>query len=143
MAMATIGFHVIKHSTVSVAHAILQGFLVFIHTLKHGAMMVMTNKRCHDVSIVLPGPGGRAASLGWDHNYSGSSGHITHGTRHIVVVCSLSRFLILCPIHIGMSLHPTSVCEGGAVFWVYGHTQVIGSTSCLGVKGSSSDARVE
>ena len=87
----------VEHGTICVACTIRQGLLVFIHTLKHGAMV--TPVFCHEVSIVLPGPGGRAAGPGWDHNYSGSSGHIAHSTRHIVVVCALQRKLILCPIH--------------------------------------------
>ena len=103
---------------------------------------------CYEISVVFPGPGGRAAGPGWDHNYSGSSGHMTHSTRHIVVMCALQRILVLCPIHMCIILHATSVSEGGAVFWgelwaLLWHTQVIGSTSLLVVIGSSSDARVD
>ena len=88
----------VEQCTIGVAPSIRQGLLVFIHTLVHSAMV--TPVCCHEVSIVLPGPGGRAAGPGWDHNYSGSSGHIAHSTRHIVVLCALQRILILYPIHI-------------------------------------------
>ena len=42
-----------------------QRLLVFIHTLKHSAMMIWMVSLCHDISIVLPGPGWRAAGLGF------------------------------------------------------------------------------
>ena len=87
MSMVALGFHMVQCSTISVSHTVRQRLLAFIHTLKHGA--VVTHVGCHEVSIVLPGPGGRAAGPGWDHNYSGSSGHMTHSTRHIVVMCCL------------------------------------------------------
>ena len=139
------GHMMVEQCTIGVACTVRQGLLVFIHTLVHSAMVILVIS--HEVSIVLPGPGGRAAGPGWDHNYSGSSGHIAHSTRHIVVMCALQRMHILCPLHKCMALHPISVCEVGAVFWwelwASRHTQVIGCTSLLGIKASSSDARVE
>ena len=115
MTVVTRCFNMVEQSTIRVSHTVRQRLLVFIHTLKHGAMVRYAG--CHEVSIVLPGPGGRAAGPGWDHNYSGSSGHMTHSTRHIVVICALQRILILCPIHIVITLHPVCVSEGRAVFW--------------------------
>ena len=84
MTMIAHCFNMVEQGTIGVAHAVTQGLLVFIHTLVHSA--IVTHMCWLEVSMVLPGPGGRAAGLGWDHNYSGSSGHIAHSTRNIVLV---------------------------------------------------------
>ena len=98
MTMATICFSVVECSATGVSNAVGQGLLVLVHTLKHGAPSDATRSSpvlSHEVSIVLPGPGGRAAVFSWDHHHSWSSGHVTHSTRYIVVVCSLEGNLIL------------------------------------------------
>ena len=151
MSMATRCFSVVECDAIGVAMTVRQGLLVSIHTLKHGAPSDVTGGSLvlgHEVSIVLPGPGGRAAVFSWDHHHSWSSGHVTHSTWYIVVVCSLEGTLILCPMNlagvsvgaIGLSI---SVCECGAVLWVLRHTQVVGSTSFFAYPGTSSDARVD
>ena len=117
----------VEQHTISITLTSRLRLLVFIHTLKLGAMM--SASLCHDISIILPGPGWRAAGLGWDHNYSWSRGHIAHSTRHIVIMNSLDRPLKLCSMNRGMSSRSISVCEGPAVFRVLGHAQVISSTS--------------
>ena len=114
---------------------VTQGLLILVHTLKHGASSNVTGGSLvlgHEVS---PGPGGRAAVFSWDHHHSWSSGHVTHSTWYIVVVCSLEGMLILCPIHLGgISIGGTgqsisrSVAECGAVLWILRQTQVVGST---------------
>ena len=146
MTMVTSCFNMVEGNTISVTMTVTQGLLVMVYTLKHGASSDVTRSSLvlgHEVSIVLPGPGGRAAVFGGDHHHSWSSGHVTHSTRCIVVVCSLEGSLILCPIYQSMSICPTSVAECGAVLWVLRHTQVVGSTSFLVVPGTSSDARVD
>ena len=146
MSMATNCFNMVEGNTISVAMTVRQGLLVLVHTLKHGAPSDATGGspvHCHEVSIALPGPGGRAAVFSWDHHHSWSSGHVTHSTRCIVVVCSLEGTLILCPIYQSVSICPTSVSECGAVLWVLRHTQVVGSTSFLVYICASSDARVD
>ena len=151
MAMVTSCFSVVEGNTISVSMTVRQGLLVLVHTLKHGAPSDATGSSLvlgHEVSIVLPGPGGRAAVFSWDHHHSWSSGHVTHSTRYIVVVCSLEGILILCPIYLcGISIVMVSlsisVSECGAVLWVLRHTQVVGSTSFLAYPGTSSDARVD
>ena len=87
MTMATVCFNVVKESTIGVAHTIRERLLICIHTLKGGPIMAVV--LCHEVAKVLSCPAGGATVLSWDHQYSGSGGHITHSTWHIVVVCSL------------------------------------------------------
>ena len=81
------GHMMVEQCTIGVACTVRQGLLVLIHTLVHSAMVILVIS--HEVSIVLPGPGGRAAGPGWDHNYSGSSGHIhtAQGTLWSCVPC--------------------------------------------------------
>ena len=106
----------------------------------------MTPVFCHEVSVVLCGPGGRAAVFSWDHHHS----WLAHCTRHVVLVCPLKREFILCPIHMGgmaigriISIGTSSVSKGRAEFWVCRHAQVIGSPSLLVMLTSSSDSRVD
>ena len=97
MTMVTNCFNMVEGNAISVAMTVRQGLLVLVHTLKHGASWNLAGGSLvlgHEVSIVLPGPGGRAAVFSWDHHHSWSSGHVTHSTRYIVVVCSLERVLI-------------------------------------------------
>ena len=61
MAMTTHCFNMVEQDTIGVSHTVTQGLLVFIHTLVHSAMVVTV--LWHEVSIVLPGPGGRAAGI--------------------------------------------------------------------------------
>ena len=143
MTVSTICFNMVENSTIYISMASCKRLLVFIHTLKHSTVMMVIVLRCHDVSIVLPGPGGRAAGLGWDHYYSGSSGHIAHSTRNIVVVRPLSGILILRAKHLHMSSSPLLVGQCGGVLWVPRHTQVIGPTPTVTIPASSSDTRVQ
>ena len=85
---ATVSLHMVEQGTVGVADSsCLQGLLVLIHTLVHGAMMIMSPVSAHEVAIELPGPVWGAAGLGWDHDYGGSGGHVAHSTWYVVVVC--------------------------------------------------------
>ena len=97
----------------------------------------------HEVSIVFHGPVGRAVEFSWDHHHSWSSGHMAHSTGYVVVLCSLKRRLILCSIHIGMSICPTSICEVLAVFCINRHAEMVSSTPFVSVGTPSSDARVD
>ena len=83
----------------------------------------------HDVSIVLPGPGWRAAGLGWDRDYSWSSRHVAHSTGDITSIGCYYRAIILCSPEKDISLRYTPVCDVGAILRCSGQTQVVGSTS--------------
>ena len=66
MSMVTSCFSVVQCDAISVAMTVTQGLPVLVHTLKHGAPSDVPRGSLvlgHEVSIVLPGPGGKAAVL--------------------------------------------------------------------------------
>ena len=86
-------FNMVEQCTIDAPRTLRQELLVFIHTLVHSVLLTQSFR--HEVSIVLPGPGGRAAGPGLDHNYNGSSGHIAHSTRSCVP-CRGNSYSVPC-----------------------------------------------
>ena len=99
---ATVSFNMVEQCTISAALTARDGLLVCIHTLKHSAFVCVMLS--HEVAVVLPGPGWRAAGLGWDHEEAGSGGHVAHCTWHAMVMSSLQWSFILRTINPGVSI---------------------------------------
>ena len=117
-----------------------------IHTFKHCTMI--TNPGCHQVPIVLPGPGWWAGILSRNHHNCSSCWSVTNCTWDIVArnrvkwssICLTSSY-VQCPMQESSSmLYPSS--EGG-VLWLFWQTEMVRSTSFFVIRTSSCPSSIQ
>ena len=97
------------------------------------ALMFVTVMRSHQVSIVLPGPTGRAPVGCWDHQLRTAWSDVTHGARSIMVVDIIGEAwkvscLILSTIYSRCTLPAAGVF---VVYGIVGQTEEVGATTLV------------
>ena len=134
--MAALHFSVVKCSSISVCYTTRYCLWRSVYTFKHCTVKVPVV--CHEISIVLPGPGWRAGVLCRYHHNSPLRWSIAHCTWNIMlsnrvqwsIICRMrTPSLILGPIQMCSSiLCSRSVTQ---VLWLLWYTEVICSTSSI------------
>ena len=81
----------------------------------------MSETLCHEISNIFQCPVSWAVSLGRNHHYPTSGGHIAHSTGNIVIISRRERWkssiAIFHTSYMGISLHSSLVLEMVRIIW--------------------------
>ena len=134
----------VEQSTIFIPSTAWYALWVLVNTLEGSSVMVVVS--CHEVAIILEGPGGWTLGFGREHQHHHSGSSRADRTRDIVVVdrfqwtTDTSSRLVLSSINWAYTLMPRS---GPQVVWILRQAEVVGSSSFVSMVGPSSPSCID